>query len=115
MDEPRSEIQQVPFEARKAIQQAIWQECIAPADNEWTTFSDSAALAEVAARALVAAGWKVDRADPSAGRPYFGEIDGEPGWYWLTPSPVEGHPPYVRDLTDDEAAALFGSRGGSNA
>lgn len=49
----------VPFPARRAMQDAIWKECIAPHKNEWTTWSDSCILAEVAATALVRAGWKV--------------------------------------------------------
>lgn len=49
----------VPFPARKAMQEAIWSECIAPANNEWTTYSDSVALVECAADALHRAGWRV--------------------------------------------------------
>lgn len=49
----------VPFAARRAMQQAIWDECISPGDNEWTTWTDSVHLAETAARALHRAGWQV--------------------------------------------------------
>lgn len=55
---PDDEIE-VPFPARRAMQQAIWEECIRPGDNEWTTWSDSVALAETAAAALRKAGWQV--------------------------------------------------------
>ena len=41
------------------MQQAIWDDCIAPADNEWTPWTDAIALAEAAAEALTKAGWKV--------------------------------------------------------
>lgn len=49
----------VPFPARRAMQQALWDECIRPGDNEWTTWTDSIALAETAAKALRRAGWEV--------------------------------------------------------
>ena len=35
----------VPFPAHRAMQEAIYHECILPGDNEWTTFSDSCAVA----------------------------------------------------------------------
>jgi hypothetical protein len=28
-------------------------------------------------------------------RAFYGEIDEELGWYWLSPSPVPGNPPYA--------------------
>lgn len=59
----------VPFPARKAMQDAIWNECIRPADNEWTTWTDAITLAETAADGLVRAGWTVvalDAQPPSA-------------------------------------------------
>lgn len=49
----------IPFPARKAIQNAIWEEAIRPGDNELTTWSDSVGLAEIAGKALMHAGWKV--------------------------------------------------------
>lgn len=49
----------IPFDARKAMQDAIWGDCIAPHDNEWTTWSDSIVLTETAAAALVKAGFRV--------------------------------------------------------
>jgi hypothetical protein len=49
----------IPFPARKAMQDAIWRECIAPGNNEWTTWIDSIALAECATNALRRSGWQV--------------------------------------------------------
>lgn len=49
----------VPFDARRAMQKALWERCISQDDNEWTTWSDSIALAEVAAQALTEAGFEV--------------------------------------------------------
>jgi hypothetical protein len=49
----------VCFDARRAMQKAIWDECIQPADNEWTTWSDCIILAETAAAALTARGFAV--------------------------------------------------------
>lgn len=40
-------MEEVPAEARLAIQKAIWREL---PDNEWTTWTDSCILAEIAAR-----------------------------------------------------------------
>ncbi len=45
------------------MQQAIWSECIQPGDNEWTTWTDSCILAEVAAEALTANGWTMKQGD----------------------------------------------------
>lgn len=49
----------MPFPAYRAMQDAIWKECIRPGDNEWTTWSDAIALAYCAGQALLRAGWKV--------------------------------------------------------
>jgi len=53
-DEPTDDdrASDVPFPARRAMQQAIWDECSRPGGNEWTTWTDAIALAECAARAL---------------------------------------------------------------
>lgn len=48
----------VPFPARKAMQDALWNDCIL-SNNEWTTWTDSITLAEVAAAALTKAGFAV--------------------------------------------------------
>lgn len=53
----------VPFEARQAMQTALWERCIRPGDNEWTTWTDAIILAEAAATALWEAGWTVIRSD----------------------------------------------------
>ena len=49
----------VPLAARQAMQKALWERCIQPADNEWTTWTDAIILAEAAATALWEAGWAV--------------------------------------------------------
>lgn len=61
--------EQVPFEARQAIQMAIWRKCIRPADNAWITWSDAVVLADTAARALIEAGYEVRLIDDSASVP----------------------------------------------
>jgi hypothetical protein len=53
----------VPFEARQAMQRRIWERCISPGDNEWTTWTDAITLAETAAEALLLAGFEVRRID----------------------------------------------------
>lgn len=50
-----------PIEARRAMQYAIWERCIQPHGNEWTTWTDAIILAEVAAAALLEAGWTIAR------------------------------------------------------
>jgi hypothetical protein len=52
----------VPFEARHSMQKALYA-LLLGSDNEWTTWSDSIALAETAAKALSEAGWQVTRID----------------------------------------------------
>lgn len=49
----------VPFDARKAMQSAIFE--MFKMENEWTTWSDSVALAEAAAQALEDAGFVVTK------------------------------------------------------
>lgn len=49
----------VPFMARKVMQEAIFE--MFKTENEWTTWSDSVALAEAAARALEDRGFVVVR------------------------------------------------------
>lgn len=49
----------VPFMARKAMQEAIFE--MFKQENEWTTWSDSVALAEAAAQALEDGGFVVVR------------------------------------------------------
>lgn len=55
----------VPFDARVAMQRALWKRCLSQEDNEWTTWSDAVTLAEVAAQALTAAGFEVRLIDGS--------------------------------------------------
>lgn len=45
------------------MQTALWERCIRPGDNEWTTWTDAIILAECAATALWEAGWSVVRSD----------------------------------------------------
>lgn len=52
------EHEMVPFEARRAMQKVIWEECML-SDNEWTTWTDAIILAETAAQALTDAGYEV--------------------------------------------------------
>lgn len=47
----------VPFQARKAMQEAIFE--MLKMENEWTTWSDSVALAEAAAQALENGGFVI--------------------------------------------------------
>ena len=48
-----------PEGARQAIQRNIWERCLRPGDNEWTTYTDAIILAECAATALWEAGYEV--------------------------------------------------------
>jgi hypothetical protein len=64
----------VPMEARLVMQKALWERCIRPADNEWTTWTDAIVLAECAATALWEDGWTVVRSDSWRLRSDFGVV-----------------------------------------
>lgn len=49
----------VPMPCRKSMQESIWDRCIEPRQNEWTTFTDSCILAEAAAHGIAVAGYRV--------------------------------------------------------
>lgn len=77
-DEPGDDDSAVPFPARRAMQVAIWEDCIRSGGNEWTTWSDAVILAETAARALTRAGWDVRAAAPASEDPPGVIFDGPP-------------------------------------
>lgn len=51
-----SQAEQIPFPARRAMQKVL-SDALMHGENEWTTWSDGCLLAEMAAEALVDAGW----------------------------------------------------------